>query len=130
MAPSTARPIGSPQQLAMAEVRTALQLFANIADAWELTTEEQLNLLGSPPRSTYFKWRKEGGALPRDTLERLSHILNIYRVLRILLVNNEDAERWMRKPNKTFGGKSALEHAMRGFAEMLEVRRYLDAQRG
>ena len=126
----TAQPEGSPQQIAPTETPTALQAFANIANAWGLTTEEQISLLGSPPRSTYFKWRKEGGVLSKDTQERLSHILNIYRVLQILFVNDEDADRWMKKPNRTFGGKSALDHAARGFAELIEVRRYLDAQRG
>jgi uncharacterized protein (DUF2384 family) len=127
---TTAQPEGSPKQIAPIETPTALQAFANIANAWSLTTEEQISLLGSPPRSTYFKWRKEGGALSKDTHERLSHILNIYRVLQILFVNEEDADRWMKKPNKAFGGKSALEYAMCGFAELIEVRRYLDAQRG
>jgi uncharacterized protein (DUF2384 family) len=127
---TTAQPEGSPQQIALTEAHTALQAFANIANAWSLTTEEQIGLLGSPPRSTYFKWRKEGGALSKDTQERLSHILNIYRVLQILFVDDENADRWMKRPNKAFGGKSALEHAMRGFAELIEVRRYLDAQRG
>jgi uncharacterized protein (DUF2384 family) len=127
---ATAQPEGSPQQLAPTDTRTALQAFANIANAWRLTTEEQISLLGSPPRSTYFKWRKEGGVLPKDTHERLSHILNIYRVLQILFVNEDDADGWMKRPNKAFGGKSALEHATRGFAELIEVRRYLDAQRG
>lgn len=127
---TTAQPEGSPKQLAPPDTRNALQGFANIANAWELTTEEQISLLGSPPRSTYFKWRKEGGALPKDTHERLSHIVNIYRVLQILFVDTEDADRWMKRPNRAFGGKSALAHAMRGFAELIEVRRYLDAQRG
>jgi len=129
MAPP-AQPEGSPGPLSPTDAKIALEGFAAIATAWGLNIEEQLALLGSPPRSTYFKWRKDGGTLPRDTEERLSHILNIYRVLQILLPNAEDADHWMRKPNKHFGGKPALERALGGFSDLIEVRRYLDAQRG
>lgn len=128
--PLTAQPEGSPRQLAPTDTRIALQSFANLASVWGLTTEEQINLLGSPPRSTFFKWRKEGGAISKDTQERLSHIFSIFKALEILFPSAEDADRWMREPNRTFGGRPALEHALRGFGELIEVRRYLDAQRG
>jgi hypothetical protein len=64
-----------------------LRAFARIAQAWGLSVEEQLALLGQPPRSTFFAWRKhpEKAALSRDTLERLSNILGIYKGLQILL---------------------------------------------
>lgn len=37
-----------------------LEAFFNIAEKWELTTDEQIKLLGSPGRSTFFKWKKDG----------------------------------------------------------------------
>jgi uncharacterized protein (DUF2384 family) len=129
MAP-TAQREGSPRQLSPTDTRIALQSFANLASAWGLTTDEQINLLGSPPRSTFFKWRKEGGALSKDTQDRLSHVFSIFKALEILFPSAEDADHWMREPNKTFGGRTALEHALLGFGELIEVRRYLDAQRG
>lgn len=110
--------------------QTAVQVFANIAQSWQLTVDEQLALLGSPPRSTYFKWKKDGGALPRDTLERISHIYNIYRVLEILLPNTQQADKWMKAPNADFQNESALERAVRSFKDLVEVRQYVDAQRG
>ena len=50
-----------------------LRAFARIAEAWGLSVDEQLALLGQPPRSTFFAWRKhpDKAALSRDTLERL-----------------------------------------------------------
>lgn len=129
MAP-TAQPEGSPRHLSPATTRIALQSFANLANLWGLTTDEQITLLGSPPRSTFFKWRKEGGVLSRDTQERLSHIFSIFKALEILFPSSEDADRWMREPNKVFGGRPALGHALLGFGELIEVRRYVDAQRG
>jgi hypothetical protein len=114
--------------------RTALRAFFNIADAWQLTVDEQIKLLGSPPRSTFFKWKKEGGHLPQDTVERLSHILSIYKCLRILFTDQRLADSWLKRANNApfLRGLSAIEFMTKtGFmADIYEVRRYLDAQRG
>ena len=67
--------------------RTALETFLRIAVAWGLTADQQIVLLGSPARSTFFKWKKEGGALPRDTLERISHVFGIYKCLNLSLIH-------------------------------------------
>jgi len=111
-----------------------LRAFANIAEAWGLTVVEQLQLLGIASRSTFFKWRRETSPrLPRDTLERLSYLLGIYKSLQILLPDPKAADEWVRKPNDAplFGGKSALERMLSGqVADLYVVREYLDAQRG
>jgi hypothetical protein len=91
-------------------------------------------LLGIASRSTYFKWRKEPHVrLPRDTLERLSYLLGIYKALQLLLPNARAADDWIRRPNDAplFGGKSALDRMLSGnVADLFLVRQYLDAQRG
>ena len=77
-----------------------LRAFMNIAEAWGLTVAEQLKLLGIASRSTFFKWRRERNPrLPRDTLERLSYLLGIYKSLQILLPDPQLADQWVRKPN-------------------------------
>jgi Protein of unknown function (DUF2384) len=121
----------APERLAAAGLRA----FANIAAAWGLTVDEQLVLLGQPPRSTFFAWRKqpEKAALPRDTLERLSNILGIWKSLQILLPDAAAADAWLRKPNSAspFGGNSALSRMLAGNVSDLNlVRRYLDGVRG
>ncbi len=112
-----------------------LRAFANIAQAWQLTVDEQLILLGSPARSTYFSWRKAPAqvSLPRDTLERLSYLLGIYKALQILLPDPAAADAWVRKPNTAtpFGGRSALDLMLAGnVVDLHRVRRYLDGVRG
>jgi len=111
--------------------RTALETFLRIAEAWGLTTDQQIVLLGSPARSTFFKWKKEGGALPRDTLERISHLFGIYKCLNILIPDPARADAWVKRKNKYWDDQSALDRMLTGkMADLIDVRRYLDAQRG
>jgi hypothetical protein len=120
-----------PSDLAAAGLRA----FDRIAQAWGLTVDEQLLLLGQPPRSTYFAWRKqpEKAVVSRDTLERLSNILGIYKSLQILLPDAAAADAWVRQPNSAapFGGGTALARMLAGNVSDLNlVRRYLDGVRG
>lgn len=114
--------------------RTALTAFFNITAGWGLAADEERTLLGSPPRSTFFKWKSERAArLSPDTLERISYVMGIYKALRILLPTQEQANAWIKKPNSApgFGGKSALERMLAGrVIDLADVRRYLDAERG
>jgi hypothetical protein len=121
----------TPEAMSAAGVRA----FNNIAQLWGLDIDQQLTLLGDPPRSTYYKWKKQPDAtrLARDTLERISYILGIYKALQILLPDQKAADAWVKKPNTAplFGGKSALERMLSGnVADLYVVRQYLDAMRG
>jgi hypothetical protein len=125
----------SAQQTGMTSLGGAgLRAFANIAEAWGLSVAEQLQLLGINSRSTFFKWRLEREPrLPRDTLERLSYLLGIYKSLQILLPDPKAADEWLRRPNQAvpFGGRSALDRMLSGqVADLYVVREYLDAERG
>jgi hypothetical protein len=124
--------VGSKQ--AAAAGGAGLRAFTRIAELWHLSIPEQLSLLGITSRSTYFKWRKEPHPkLPRDTLERLSYLLGIYKALQLLLPDAHAADEWIRRPNDAplFGGRSALERMLSGnVADLYIVRQYLDAQRG
>jgi Protein of unknown function (DUF2384) len=112
----------------------ALRAFFGIAQRWRINTTQQRVLLGGPPASTYFKWKKEkDGALPRDVLERVSYILGIYKALQILLPDAARADGWISEPNTAplFGGGSALDRMLGGnVGDLYVVRQYLDAQRG
>jgi hypothetical protein len=123
----------SPNEVTAAGA-AGLRAFCRIADLWHLSIAEQLTLLGLSSRSTYFKWRKEPQVrLPRDTLERISYILGIYKALQLLLPDTRAADEWIRRPNEAavFGGRSALDRMLSGnVADLYIVRQYLDAQRG
>ncbi|HEX6612438.1 MAG TPA: MbcA/ParS/Xre antitoxin family protein [Rhodanobacteraceae bacterium] len=111
-----------------------LRAFFRIAERWNLRVAEQRKLLGDPPESTFYKWKREQeGALSRDTLERISYVLGIFKALAILFPQPDRADAWLRKPSSapSFGGHSALQRMLSGnVADLFVVRQYLDAQRG
>jgi hypothetical protein len=129
--PVKAKPAVDLAKMSAAGLRT----FLRIAELWQLSLDEQLNLLGGPSRATFFRWKKDpaSAALARDTLERLSYILGIYKSLQILLPDEKSADEWIKKPNAAplFGGQSALQRMLSGnVADLYIVRQYLDAARG
>jgi hypothetical protein len=111
-----------------------LRAFFKLAERWNLRIADQRRLLGDPPESTFYKWKRQrGGALGRDTLERISYLLGIWKSLQILFPDPAQADAWLHKPNTAslFGGHSALERMLSGnVADLYVVRQYLDAQRG
>ena len=112
----------------------ALRAFFRVAGLWGLSGDEQMTLLGITARSTFFKWKKDTNTvLPKDTLERISYILGVYKALQILLPNERAADEWVKRPNTAplFAGQSALDRMLSGqVADLFVVRQYLDAQRG
>ncbi|MEM5398587.1 MbcA/ParS/Xre antitoxin family protein [Paraburkholderia unamae] len=139
MSPATApvtpsrRPRAEPSLTEMSAA--GLRAFFNIARDWDLSAEEQIILLGSPGRSTFFKWKQspQTARLGRDTLERLSLLLGIYKALQILLPQPTSADTWIKRPNSAppFGGRRALDRMLAGnVSDLVAVRQYLDAMRG
>lgn len=112
----------------------ALRAFFRIAAAWKLTAKQERILLGSPPESTFFKWKKDqAGNLSRDVLERISYVIGIYKALQILFPDPARADEWISRPNSgpLFQGQSALQRMLSGnVGDLYVVRQYLDAERG
>src|ERR1051325_5337283 len=102
-----------PEFVAASEIGgPALRAFFKLAEQWGLRISDQRRLLGDPPESTFYKWkRQQEGSLGRDVLERISYLLGIYKDLQILFPDASQADAWVRKPNQAplFGGRSALE---------------------
>ena len=116
--------------------RVAVKLFFGITDDWGLTDEQRCTLAGMGTRTTLHNWRHKLDAgepikLSKDTLERLSYLAGIYKALQLLFTDPAQWKNWVRKPNRDFGGNSALERMLSGrVVDLLDVRRYLDAWRG
>lgn len=89
-------------------------------------------LLGEREQANFYIWKNELASLRlgRDTLERISYVLGIYKALQILLPDPAVADSWIHKPNSEmiFGGKSALDRMLSGnVADLFMVRQYLSA---
>lgn len=116
--------------------RVAAKLFFGITDQWQLNDGQRLLLAGHTSRTTLNQWRRRVAAgesirLSRDTLERLSYVAGIYKALQLIFLNPEQCSEWVRKPNRDFGGRPALEHMLAGsVVDLADVRRHLDAWRG
>jgi len=107
---------------------TALEIFFNITKSWGLKAQEERILLGDPASSTFYKWRNgEGPAISKDTLERISYVMGVYKSLRLLFPTEAQANAWPKKENRDFDGESAMNVMLMGsVANLMHVRRYLD----
>jgi len=111
---------------------SGLRSFEVIADRWRLSPRERERVLGLP-RSTYARLRAkpERSQLDRNALERLSHVLGIYKALHVLFSDDERADRWIDRPSLDFGGRPARERLTSGLvADLAYLRHYLDVARG
>lgn len=110
----------------------ALRAFSQIAEIWKLSDQEQSAILGRPINARCAK--QETGAadgLWPEALHRISYVLGVYQALHILFPDQQQADRWIRCPNKAnpFDGASALALMCTGrLADLATVREYVEAQ--
>ncbi|TVP60038.1 MAG: DUF2384 domain-containing protein [Halomonadaceae bacterium] len=112
----------------------ALKGFFNICAEWGCSQEEMMQMLGGVSRTTLAKYQKLPYIkLSRDTLERISYIMGIYKALRLMYPTAERANRRVRLATSElpFSGTSALAFMARGsMKHLMLARRYFDAKRG
>lgn len=110
--------------------KTALKVFFNIMDEWHICDTDQITLLGKPSQCVFDKWKcGEANTLDMATLKRISYVIGIYKNLRLLFSEKEQANAWVHKPNEAFEETSALDLMLLGNMNHLhKIRRYLDAQ--
>jgi len=58
-------------------------------------------------------------------MEQISDVFGIYKNLRIIFPTEQQANEWVRKPNKAFDNRTAIEVMV---DDLSTVRRYLDSQ--
>ncbi|WP_336367390.1 antitoxin Xre-like helix-turn-helix domain-containing protein [Marinobacter sp. C2H3] len=116
-----------------AKGHVALKGFFGICREWDCTQEEMRQMLGGVSRSKLANYRKLPHVkLLRDTLERISYILGIYKSLRVMYPTAGRANRRVRLKTSEdpFAGTSALDFMARGsMKHLMEARRYFDAKR-
>jgi len=128
--PTVARPDlpAITDEEAAALARASVTLFR----AWQLSDIEARTLLGDMAQRTWARW-KEGsiGRIDRDLRARMGILMGIHKALRYIFTDPTRGYAWIKKPNDTFAGQSALDVMMRGeITDLIDLRSYLDAERG
>ncbi len=110
---------------AMAGAFRALEL-------WGVGAKEAQAILGFPAERTYYAWKTgQVGAVPHDTIRRLSYVLGIYKSLQLVYSEAALADTWLKRANLAFGGQTPLERMAAGdVTDLAAVHAYLDAYRG
>lgn len=124
----------SPTDISDAETAAMLRAFFNLAQRWKLNDREGRILLGWPAARTYARWKAgqiQASRISRDTRERLSLLMGIHKGLRYMFPHPSRSYTWLRKPNRDFGGETALNRLLAGsIPDLAAVRAYLEAERG
>jgi len=132
--PIEAMPIERTDSAAItdAEAAALARACVNLFKAWKLSDAEATTLLGGLSTRTWARW-KDGsiGRIDRDLRMRMAHLMGIHKGLRYLFKEPARGYEWVRKPNATFDGQSALELMLRGeLSDLADMRAYLNAERG
>jgi len=114
------------------QVRDAFAGFFRIMALWGADNVRARAILGLPAERTFYKWRNgEVGAVPNDVLRRIGYVSGIWKALQILYSDHVQADGWVRRPNRSFGGQTPLERMSAGdVTDLAAVRQYVDAARG
>ncbi|OUR88000.1 hypothetical protein A9Q81_25210 [Gammaproteobacteria bacterium 42_54_T18] len=94
----------------------ALKGFFDIAHRWKLSRQDAMTLLGLTATSTYANWKNgKTGTLPRDTLERISYLLNIDDVFKKTNPNiQSNTTHMLHTPHPELHYESPLDRMLQG----------------
>ena len=100
-------------------------------ELWGVSGKEGRAILGFPAERTYYAWRSgKVGAVPHDTVRRVGYVLGIFKDLQILYRETAQADGWIRRQNRAFGGQTPLQRMAAGdVTDLAAVRAYVDAAR-
>ncbi len=123
--------LSEPTPIGAIDAGSALRGYFGIMDLWKASNGEARTILGSPSLSTFFAWKRGDQARPSDdTLRRIGYVAGIFKALQILYSDHTLADRWIRTPNRAFGGQAPFERMSAGdMTDLAAVRAYLDSAR-
>ena len=128
---TSVRDISRARAAAADRQRAAMVGFFRILELWGASNAEMRRVLGSPSERTFYEWKSARvRRMPDDTLRRIGYVAGIYKALQILYADPAQADAWVRRPNRYFGGQMPLERMAAGdVTDLAAVRAYLDAAR-
>ena len=110
----------------------ALAGLFRIMEIWGAGKIETMAILGQPSERTFYRWKAgDVVGLPHDVIRRIGYVSGIWKALQVLYSNSKQADEWVRKPNRFFGGQTPLERMSAGdVTDLAAVHQSLDAARG
>jgi uncharacterized protein (DUF2384 family) len=102
-----------------------------IFELWGASNAQMRHILGAPPERTFFEWKgNRVKRLPEDVMRRIGYVAGIFKALQIVYSDAQQADAWVNRPNRHFGGQTPLERMVAGdVTDLAAVRDYLDAAR-
>lgn len=115
-----------------AEGEAMARAVVNLFGKWDMTDAQASTLLGGLSARTWARWKVGSvGRVPRDLKARLSNLMGIHKALRIIFTEADRSYGWIKRPNDTFDGATALDVMLAGeLTDIMRIRRYLDDIRG
>ncbi len=111
-----------------------IQFLLKLAEAWRLSHEEVVPLLGFSPGDVVHVTAALGGWAEfrcRDVRDRIAHLFRIRESLHSLFRDVEVENEWLREPQDLLEGKSPMSLMVGGSMEdLLLVREYVDEVAG
>lgn len=115
-------------------LRAIWQSVASLKSRFSLSEAEMLAVLGDMPRSTMHRGlQQQNVKVSRDVRDRVSLLLGIYKGLRVLFEDSEQALTWIDRANTLppFNGRRPRELMVSGdFMALASVRQFVDYWRG
>lgn len=130
--PSSPSPNADSSSITNDEAGALARATVNLTKVWTLTDSEARVLLGGMSPRTWARWKNGShGRINRDLRARMAYLMGIHRSLRYLFKAPSQGYEWIRKPNATFGGISALQIMLRGeISDLATIRNWLEAEGG
>lgn len=115
-------------------LRAIWQSVSSLRYSFNLSEAEMMAVLGDMPRSTMHKgMQNQNVKVSRDVRDRVSLLLGIYKGLRILFEDSQQATTWIDRQNRLppFNGRTPRDLITSGdFMALASVRRFVDYWRG
>ena len=98
----------SPDPITDQEAAAMFRASQKLFQLWGVNDSQAATILDLPPR-TFARWKAgQIGRIGRDGKARLSNLMGIHKALRIIFKEASRGYAWIKAPNETFGGASAL----------------------
>lgn len=119
------------ESAAQSQDAAALHGCFRILELWQASNTQMRRMLGAPPERTFYEW-KAGRVkrLPEDVMRRIGYIAGVFKALQVVYADPAQADQWVQRPNRHFGGQTPLERMAAGdVTDLAAVRDYIDAAR-